>query len=88
MVNEQTPPLTFNSLVLGFSSAALHYLGHDLAESGQDLRHNLSLAKQNIDILLLLKEKTKGNLLPDEEQLIEEIICDLQMKYVDFIKEN
>ncbi len=80
---EQSLKVDFNGLILGFSSAALHYLGHGgVIEGRQEDKINLGLAKQNIDILLLLKEKTTGNLSSQEEKLIEEVLCDLQIKYV------
>ena len=44
---------------------------------------NLPLAKQTIDILGVLQEKTKGNLTKDEEQLIENLLHDLRLKYVE-----
>jgi hypothetical protein len=43
---------------------------------------NLPLAKQTIDILALLRDKTKGNLAPDEAQLLDSLLYDLRMKYV------
>ena len=70
------------SLILGFSSAVLSYLG-----IGDDTKkpdeNSLTLAKQNIDILLLLREKTKGNLTLDESQLINDVVKDLMNKYAE-----
>ena len=43
---------------------------------------NLPLAKQTIDLIGMLKEKTKGNLTSDEEKLMENILYDLKMRYV------
>jgi hypothetical protein len=40
------------------------------------------MAKHTIDILAMLEEKTKGNLAPDEEQLFQNILYDLRMRYV------
>jgi hypothetical protein len=40
------------------------------------------LAKQTIDLIGMLEEKTKGNLTPDEAKLIENILFDLRMRYV------
>ncbi len=48
----------------------------------QKIDKNLPLAKQTIDLIGMLKEKTKGNLTPDEEKLIENILFDLRMRYV------
>jgi hypothetical protein len=43
---------------------------------------NLPLAKQTIDLIGMLREKTKGNLTPDEEKLTENILYDLRVRYV------
>ena len=73
----------FSQLVLGFSSAALHYLGETHPFEKVDLPvKNLILARQNIDILELLSSKTRGNLLADEEKILAEVLTDLRLKYV------
>ena len=46
---------------------------------------NLDLARQNIDLLALLKEKTKGNLTPEEQTLIDNLLYDLRLRYVEEI---
>jgi hypothetical protein len=75
-----------SALLLGFSSAALYYLGEAPLEGKAPPQRNLPLARQNIDILLLLQEKTKGNLSPDEEKLLGQLLSDLQIKFVDAAK--
>ncbi len=76
----------FTTLVLGFSSAALYYLG-DTPIGGQKVKEkNLPLAKQNIDILGLLKEKTNGNLTPDEDKLLSQVLSDLRLRYIETSK--
>ena len=72
----------FSGLILGFCSAALSYLGYE----GQLSDKNLTLAKQNIDILSMLHVKTKGNLSSDEERLLSEVLSDLRMKFVEASK--
>lgn len=73
--------LNFSQLILGFSSAALLYLGETSIEGKENPAINLPLAKYNIDIIKLLKEKSKGNLSEEEEKLINDVITDLQLKY-------
>ena len=73
----------FSHLIFGFSSAALSYMGIQIAPDMPQPGKNLALAKQNIDIIVMLKEKTKGNLTRDEESLVTEIISDLKVKYVE-----
>ena len=72
----------FSGLVLGFCSAALSYMGYGDASTGK----SLPLAKQNIDILGLLAEKTKGNLTDEEQRLLNDALLDLRTKYSDLTK--
>ena len=73
----------FAELVLGLSSAALHYLGHG---PGGDVKlkskeANIALARQNIDIIRMLKVKTAGNLTAEESKLIDAVLTDLMLKF-------
>ncbi len=82
--NDHTPPaVDFSALILGFSSAALYYMGESALDGQPPTAQNFSLARQNIDILMLLRDKTAGNLLPEEAQLIAQLIADLQLKLVE-----
>jgi len=49
----------------------------------ENLGKNLTLARQNIDILDMLQKKTKGNLSSDEEKLLLEVLRDLRLKFVE-----
>ncbi len=73
----------FSGLVFGFSSAALHYLGESAIEGKSPSSANLILAQQNIDILLILRDKTKNNLTSDETTLLTQVIADLQSKFIE-----
>jgi hypothetical protein len=82
--NPASPTMVdFSGLILGFSSAALYYLGENSLEGRPLGSKSLPLAKQNIDIILMLREKTKGNLSADEEKLMQQLIIDLQLKLVE-----
>jgi hypothetical protein len=76
------PELTFSTFVFSLNSSALVHLGVIKAPSGEQNLRDLSLAKQTIDILGILKEKTKGNLSSDEENLLKNILHDLRLMYV------
>lgn len=76
----------FSALILGFSSAALYYMGEGTVEGRGPGQKNLPLARQNIDIVLMLRDKTKGNLTPDEDRLLKQLLADLQLKLVDASK--
>lgn len=70
----------FSALIMGFSSAALYYLGEHPVEGKASAQRNLPLARQNIDIIDLLHEKTQGNLTTDEAKLITQVMSDLKVK--------
>jgi hypothetical protein len=74
-------PIDFSELILGFSSAALLYLGEAGIATEQTSNLNLPLAKHNIDILELLRQKTKGNTTSSEAELLDEVLSDLRLKY-------
>ncbi len=78
--------VNFSALILGFSSAALHYMGEEFPDGNDQIKKNLILAKQNIDIVALLKEKTSGNLSKDEGELLSQVLLDLQSKYLSAAK--
>jgi len=77
------PEITFSSFVLSLSSSALLHFGQIPDPITKKKERSLPMAKQTIDILGILKEKTKGNLTKDEEQLIDNLLCDLRIRYVE-----
>ena len=82
------PEVTFSSFILGLSSQALMCLGE--IPNSQDGRphQDLPAARQLIDILGLLKQKTEGNLEKNEVQLLDHILFDLRMKFVELVKQR
>jgi len=79
---EALPEIDFNSFIFSLSTSALIQLGEIEDPFTQKLGKNLPLAKQTIDLIGMLKEKTKGNLTSQEERVIENILYDLRMRYV------
>jgi hypothetical protein len=79
---EELPEINFSSFILSLSTSALMHLGEVPDPLTQKYDKNLPLAKQSIDMLGMLKEKTKGNLTPDEDKLIEHLLTDLRWRYV------
>jgi hypothetical protein len=76
------PPLEFSSIVILLYFPALVQLG--LVEGpGTGERHeNLALAKRNIDLLDLLKDRTKGNLEGEEEKFLDGVLDQLKLAYL------
>lgn len=81
------PEIDFSSFIFSLSTSALLHLGEVPDPITKKRGKNLPLAKQTIDILGMLKEKTKGNLTPDEEKLMENILTDLRWRYVREVKD-
>ncbi len=87
---EEPPPqaegqafeLNFSTFVLSLTSSAFYHLGDIPDPTTGKKEENLPAVKQTIDILTMLKEKTKNNLDADETKLMEQLIYELQMKYV------
>ncbi len=76
------PEINFPTFIFSLNSSVLVHLGviNDPA-SGKKVK-NLALAKQTIDILGMLEEKTRGNLTEDEESMLKNILYDLRILYV------
>lgn len=75
--------IDFSSFILSLGTQVLMHLGEIPNPITNKKEKELSLAKQTIDLIGMLKEKTKGNLTVNEEQLIENLLYDLRMKYVE-----
>jgi hypothetical protein len=82
----ELPRLDFPTFVLSLSSSVLVHLGEiPEPESGQTMA-NLPVAKQTIDILSMLEQKTAGNLDPQEDKLLKDMLFELRMKYVQKVR--
>ena len=78
----QLPEINFATFIFSLNHSVLVHLGiMDDPSTGKKVR-NLPIAKQTIDILGMLKEKTKGNLEEDEEKMLKNILYDLRMIYI------
>ncbi len=83
MTDETKPTIDFYTFVLSLGSSAFMYLGDvPNPETGEAMPANLPLAKQTIDLLEMLSEKTRGNLTPEEEKFMENLLMDLRLRYV------
>ena len=76
------PEVNFPTFIMSLNASALVHLGviEDPA-TGQSTK-NLPMAKQTIDILSMLEDKTRGNLAKDEEDILRNILYDLRIAYV------
>ena len=88
MNESDLPGIDLTTLFLSVSTAALMGLGIAPPGSQDAPEINLALAKQNIDLLDLLREKTKGNRTPDEDRLLEQLLYETRMLYVQVRERN
>ena len=72
--------IDFTTFLISLAANAMHHLGE--GPEGKPALPNLPLARQTIDIIALLQDKTRGNLSGDEERLLESILYDLRMRFV------
>ncbi len=78
------PRIDFTTFILSLSTSALHHLGLvPDPETHQPGPVNKIFARQTIDTLELLQEKTRGNLDAEEQRLLEGLLYELRMRYVE-----
>lgn len=75
--------IDFSTFLMSIASAAMMGLGLAPHHETGKLEMDLALARQNIDLLALLQEKTKGNLTSDESRLLEQVLLECRSKYVE-----
>jgi len=78
---EALPPVSFSSLIFSLSTSAMMYLGDLGSPEGKTVK-DVALAKQSIDLLGVLSEKTKGNLTKEEEEFLSHSLRDLRLRFV------
>jgi hypothetical protein len=74
--------IDFFTFLLSLGSSAFVHLGDAPHPESGSTQENLILAKQTIDILGLLQEKTKGNLTAEEDKFLDNLLLDLRLRYV------
>jgi hypothetical protein len=80
------PPVFFSTFIASLSSSALVNMGEIPDPTTGKYQKNLMLAKQTIEILEMLKEKTRGNLDNEEDGLLNNILFDLRVRYVKLVR--
>ncbi|MEK2646205.1 DUF1844 domain-containing protein [Bdellovibrio sp. BCCA] len=73
---------SFSVLIMSIASSAVMAMGLAPHPQSGEVTKDKNMARFNIDLLLVLQEKTKGNLSGDEAKFLENLISDLQMKFV------
>jgi hypothetical protein len=82
--DRELPRIDFSTFILSLSTSALYQLGLvEDPQTGRKEAPDLPMASQTIDTLALLEEKTRGNLDADEEHLLQSLLYELRMRYVE-----
>jgi Domain of unknown function (DUF1844). len=82
------PDIDFSTFIFSLSSSVILHLGLMENPYTKTIEKNLPLAKQTIDIISMLKDKTKGNLSDEEENLVTHLLTELRFKYVNEVKKQ
>lgn len=82
-VMKEGDSVTFTAFVLGLASSTVIHLGLQPNPETGKAERNLDAARQSLDLLVMLREKTRGNLTGEEEQLVTSLVTDLQFRYVE-----
>lgn len=82
MPSPSETPISFSTFLISLASSGLTHLGVR-EPGGADRPVDLTLARQTIDLLAILAEKTKGNLDSEEQHLLDAVRHDLQQRYTD-----
>ncbi len=78
------PEISFNALVVSLAtSAAVHFGDAADPSSGQHMSPNLGAAGHMLDLLVVLAEKTHGNLTTDEERFLTQVLYELRMRFIE-----
>jgi hypothetical protein len=84
--DDALPAIDFATFILSLSHSALVHLGDAPDPSGGAPKPDPLMAKQTIDLLAVLQEKTAGNLTGQEERLLDQVLYDLRMRYVEVVQ--
>ena len=81
-------PVSLSTLILSLTATALAYLGNPITPESEKTEPNLPLARYTIDTIEILKEKTEGNRTKEETELLEEVLTQLRLIYLQKTKDQ
>ena len=84
--DEMLPTVDFSTFILSLSHSVLVHLGETPNPETGNVDPHVAMARQTIDLIGMLEEKTKGNLSGAEERLIAQVLYDLRMRFVEHAK--
>jgi hypothetical protein len=80
---DSLPHVDFSTFILSLSHSALMHLGEAPSPETGKVEQDLALARQTIDLIGMLEEKTRGNLEGEEERLVAQVLYDLRIRFVE-----
>jgi len=80
------PEVTFSAFVMSLNTSVLYYLGEVADPVSGKKSVNLDAARHGIDTLVLVQNKTRGNLAGDEEEILKNILYDIKLRFVKIAK--
>jgi hypothetical protein len=84
--SQSMPPMDFSMFVLSMANTAMFQLGFIQDPQTGETRKDLPGARQTIDLIALLEEKTRGNLTEQEAKIVKEALFQLRMAFVEAAK--
>jgi hypothetical protein len=82
--SDRMPKIDFSTFVISLGTSALYHMGIvNEPEQGEAPQKNLALARQTIDTLEMLADKTRGNLGEQESKLMESLLYELRMRFIE-----
>jgi hypothetical protein len=82
-VEQQDSGITFTGFILSLATtAAVHFGDIEDPNTGERSEPNLPAAQQMIELIAMLQERTKGNLIEPEERLVDDLLYELRLRYV------
>ena len=84
--HEELPSINFSTFIMSLSTQALMHLGEIDNPVTGTAEKDVAVAKQTIDIIAMLSEKSTGNLDETEGQLVREVLYNLRMSYVEAVR--
>ncbi|MCK4373293.1 MAG: DUF1844 domain-containing protein [candidate division Zixibacteria bacterium] len=85
---EETLNPLFFQLVVSLQGGAMHQMGKIASPLTGKVERDLDMAKSSIDLLGMIKDKTEGNLTDEEKKLLDHILYELRLNYVDELKKG
>jgi len=86
--NQNELDVMFYQLVLSMQASTMQHLGKVISPVSGKVERNMDAAKYSIDILDMLKRKTAGNVTDDESKMLESVLYQLRMNYVEEVKKG